>query len=135
MNETHKTWQGWEPLRAPRSGGRPAPAGTGRVPHSSGASPPVPSRSRPRLAAVIAAAVLAGGASGAGVVVALDRGAPTAGPTIVQERAPANGSARPAPPKPRPARSCPASYRSGRAVVAARGSSWTGRVTCSPTTM
>jgi putative serine protease PepD len=42
---------------------------------------------------VLAAAVLAGGASGAGVVVALDRGAPTAGPTIVQERAPANGSA------------------------------------------
>ena len=42
---------------------------------------------------MLAAAVLAGGASGAGVVVALDRGAPTAGPTIVQERAPANGSA------------------------------------------
>jgi putative serine protease PepD len=42
---------------------------------------------------VLAAAVLAGGASGAGVVVALDRGAQAAGPTIVQERAPANGSA------------------------------------------
>jgi putative serine protease PepD len=43
---------------------------------------------------VIAAAVLAGGASGAGVVVALDRSAPTAaGPTIIQERAPANGNA------------------------------------------
>lgn len=42
---------------------------------------------------MIAAAVLAGGASGAGVVVALGRGAPTAGPTIVQERTRANGSA------------------------------------------
>jgi putative serine protease PepD len=42
---------------------------------------------------VLAAAVLAGGVSGAGVVVALDRGGPTAGPTIVQERAPANGGA------------------------------------------
>ena len=42
---------------------------------------------------MLAAAVLAGGASGAGVVVALDRGAQASGPTIVQERAPANGNA------------------------------------------
>jgi putative serine protease PepD len=99
MNETHEAWQGLGTPAGPQIGWaapRPAP---GPVPvppplqPAPVASPPVRSRPRPRLAAVIAAAVLAGGASGAGVVVALDRGAPTAGPTIVQERAPANGSA------------------------------------------
>jgi putative serine protease PepD len=99
MNETHEAWQGlgtpagpqigWAAPK-PTSGPAPVPP---PLPPAPVASPPVRSRSRPRLAAVLAAAVLAGGASGAGVVVALDRGAATAGPTIVQERAPANGSA------------------------------------------
>ena len=94
MNETHEAWQGLGTPAGPQIGwAAPQPSpGPVRVPPlqpAPVASPPVHSRSRPRLAAVIAAAVLAGGASGAGVVVvALDRGAPTAGPTIVQERAP-----------------------------------------------
>ena len=95
MNETHEAWQGLGTPAGPQIGwAAPSPRlDRSASPSRTVASPPVPSRSRPRLAAVIAAAVLAGGASGAGVVVALDRGAPTAGPTIVQERAPANGSA------------------------------------------
>ena len=51
----------------------------------------------PRLAAVIAAAVLAGGVSGAGMVVALDRDGPTAGPTIVQQRSAPRGRGAPRP--------------------------------------
>jgi putative serine protease PepD len=99
MNETHKAWQGLGTPAGPQIGWAAPKPTSGPVPvppplpSAPVASPPVRSRSRPRLAAVLAAAVLAGGASGAGVVVALDRGAPTAGPTIVQERAPANGSA------------------------------------------
>ena len=99
MNETQKGWQGlgtpagppigWSAPQPP-SGPVPVPP---LLPPAPVASPPVRSRPRPRLAALLAAAVLAGGTSGAGVVVALDRGGPTAGPTIVQERAPANGSA------------------------------------------
>ena len=99
MNETQEAWQGLGTPAGPQIGwGAPKPT-SGPVPvppplpPAPVASPPVRSRSRPRLAAVLAAAVLAGGASGAGVVMALDRGGPTAGPTIVQERAPANGSA------------------------------------------
>src|SRR5215204_6195761 len=95
MNETQEAWQGLGTPAGPQIGwAAPKPA-SGPVPvppplpPAPVASPPVRSRSRPRLAA----AILAGGASGAGVVVALDRGAPTAGPTIVQERAPASGSA------------------------------------------
>ena len=98
MNETQKGWQGLGTPAGPQIGWAAPQPPSGPVPvpppqPAPVASPPVRSRSRPRLAAVLAAAVLAGGASGAGVVVALDRGAPTAGPTIVQERAPANGSA------------------------------------------
>ncbi|MET0693974.1 MAG: trypsin-like peptidase domain-containing protein [Propionibacteriaceae bacterium] len=57
----------------------------------------VPARPRPgraRIAGLLAAAVLAGGASGAGVVFALDQDAATS-PTIVQERG--NGSRAAAP--------------------------------------
>ena len=99
MNETHEAWQGLGTPAGPQIGWAGPQPSSGPVPvpppqPAPVASPPMHSRSRPRLAAVLAAAVLAGGASGAGVVVvALDRGAPTAGPTIVQERAPANGSA------------------------------------------
>ncbi len=98
MNETQKGWQGLGIPAGPQIGWAAPQPPPGPVPvpppqQAPVASPPVPSRSRPRLAAVLAAAVLAGGASGGGVVVVLDRGAPTAGPTIVQERAPANGSA------------------------------------------
>ena len=138
MNETHEAWQGLGTPAGPQIGwAAPKPA-SGPVPvppplpPAPVASPPVRSRSRPRLAAALAAAILAGGASGAGVVVALDRGAPTAGPTIVQERAPANGSASAGSTE---AAARPASCRCERAAVAARGSSWTARVTCSPTTM
>jgi putative serine protease PepD len=99
MNETQKGWQGLGTPAGPQIGWAAPQPSSGPVPvpppqPAPVASPPMHSRSRPRLAAVLAAAVLAGGASGAGVVVvALDRGAPTAGPTIVQERAPASGSA------------------------------------------
>ena len=99
MNETHEAWQGLGTPAGPQIGWAAPEPTPGPVPvppplpPARVASPPVRSRSRPGLAAVLAAAILAGGASGAGVVVALDRGAPTAGPTIVQERAPANGSA------------------------------------------
>ena len=98
MNETHEAWQGLGTPAGPQIGWaapQPSPGPVPVPPLQRRRSPRLPcrSRSRPRLAAVLAAAVLAGGASGAGVVVALDRGAPTAGPTIVQERAPANGSA------------------------------------------
>jgi putative serine protease PepD len=99
MNETHEAWQGLGTPAGPQIGWaapQPTPGSvpvTPPLPTAPAASPPVWSRSRPRLATVLAAAILAGGASGAGVVVALERGAPTAGPTIVQERAPANGSA------------------------------------------
>jgi putative serine protease PepD len=104
MNETHEAWQGlgtpagpqigWAaPRPAPGPVSVPPPLQPAPVAPRSSSPPPVRSRSRPRLAAVLAAAVLAGGVSGAGVVVALDRGGPTAGPTIVQERAPANGGA------------------------------------------
>jgi putative serine protease PepD len=99
MNETHEAWQGLGTPAGPQIGWaapQPTPGPvpvTPPLPTAPAASPPVWSRSRPRLATVLAAAILAGGASGAGVVVALERGAPTAGPTIVQERAPANGSA------------------------------------------
>jgi putative serine protease PepD len=99
MNETHEAWQGLGTPAGPQIGWAPPKPTPGPVPVPTPlppapvASPPVRSRSRPRLATVLAAAILAGGASGAGVVVALDRGAPTAGPTIIQERAPPNGSA------------------------------------------
>jgi putative serine protease PepD len=98
MNETHEAWQGLGTPAGPQIGWAapqppPGPVHVPPLQQAPVASPPVRSRSRPRLAAVLAAAVLAGGASGALVVVALDRGAPTAGPTIVQEGAPANGSA------------------------------------------
>jgi putative serine protease PepD len=97
MNETHEAWQGLGTPAGPQIGWAAPQPPAGPVPPplqpAPVASPPVRSRSRPRLATVLAAAILAGGASGAGVVVALDRGAPTAGPTIIQERAPANGSA------------------------------------------
>jgi putative serine protease PepD len=99
MNETHEAWQGLGTPAGPQIGWAAPQPTSGPIPVPPPllpppvASPPVRSRSRPRLAAVLAAAVLAGGASGAGVWVALDRGAQAAGPTIVQERAPANGSA------------------------------------------
>jgi putative serine protease PepD len=103
MNETQKGWQGLGTPSGPQIGWAAPQLPPGPVPvpppqpapvaPRSSSPPPVRSRSRPRLAAVLVAAVLAGGASGAGVVVALDRGAPTANPTIVQERSPANSSA------------------------------------------
>jgi putative serine protease PepD len=98
MNETQKAWQGLGTPAGPQIGWAAPQPSSGPVPvpppqPAPVASPPMHSRSRPRLAAVLAAAVLAGGASGAGVVVALDRGGPTGGPTIVQERVPANRNA------------------------------------------
>lgn len=99
MNESQEAWQGLGTPAGPQIGWAAPKPMPGPVPvppplpPAPVASPPVRSRSRPRLAVVLAAAVLAGGASGAGVVVALDPGAQAAGPTIVQERAPANGSA------------------------------------------
>ena len=58
---------------------------------------PKPSRPRPRIAPrismVIAAAVLAGGASGAAMVMTMDRDGALAGPAIVQERTVPRGSA------------------------------------------
>jgi putative serine protease PepD len=104
MNQTHEAWQGLGTPAGPQIGWAAPQPTSGPVPvrpplppspaaSRSSSPPPVRSRSRPRLATVLAAAILAGGASGAGVVVALDRGAQAAGPTIVQERAPANGSA------------------------------------------
>jgi putative serine protease PepD len=52
------------------------------------APPSHPNHGRRRLAGILAAAVLAGGASGAGVAVVLDHTASAAGPTIVQQRGP-----------------------------------------------
>ena len=97
-------WASQPPVPAP-----PTPATTPFWSTCGGAAPPLPptpqipiqpppptgaGRTRPRVALLLATAVLAGGASGAGVVVALDRTVPTAGTSIVQQRsAPGSASA------------------------------------------
>ena len=78
---------GWAPPVPSTPVVHPVPAPITAVPSAS------PRRGRGRLAGVLAAAVLAGGASGAGVVVALDRSGPVAGPTIVQQRSAPSGTA------------------------------------------
>ena len=90
----------------------PAPV---QPPNWAAVSPARPQRRRAGIAGLLAAAVLAGGVSGAGVGFALDQG-PVAGPTIVQERGTPAAAAMlpPAAPRPPPRASCPAWSRSGR---------------------